>query len=349
MAGAVSTAPRHRTEAAAAHPRLESARALAPAALAVPLLLVAGALALRLYELDHEPLWLDEGYTLLFSRLSLAKLFLVGGAHEHPPLYYLLVHSALAFDNWYLVPRIISAVAGALAVFAVYLLGAQLRGRLTGLIAASLAAVAPFHVWYSRDARGYELAGLLVVLSYLFLFRSLDQPHRLNWALYAVCLALSLYAEYTTIFVLLPQTLLYLQARRRKLGRPLVLSWVGALILFLPWIGTLALDALGIAGDYWIPAPTATEVSNTALEFLGVMTPCPSSPCSGHLLLPNVLSGVTGVIAAGAAGFSIGLGLWAVFRRSLTVGVLLLWLTFPFAVVLFIALFRSLYLDRIFL
>src|SRR5690348_13946368 len=67
-------------------------------------LLSLATLALRLARLDHQSLWLDEGYTLLFSTMTLPRLIVVGGAHEHPPLYYLLVHLALDLHRSYLVP-----------------------------------------------------------------------------------------------------------------------------------------------------------------------------------------------------------------------------------------------------
>src|SRR5438270_9855010 len=80
--------------------------------LVVPCALAALALFLRLHDISRQTLWLDEGYTLLFSRMSLDRLLLVGGAHEHPPLYYLLVHTLLSVHDSYLVPRVLSAVFG---------------------------------------------------------------------------------------------------------------------------------------------------------------------------------------------------------------------------------------------
>jgi hypothetical protein len=307
------------------------------------------ALGLRLYNIAHESLWLDEGYTLLFSRLSFPRLFLVGGAHEHPPLYYLLVHLGLGLHDSYLVPRIISAIAGTLSVLVLAALGTRLFGRAVGLLAATLLAIAPFQVWYSQDGRGYELAGLFVLLSYLTLLRGLDSGRRLDWSLYAVCTAACLYAEYTTALVLLPQVLFAVRARQKGQLRSLSLAWLGAGLLFAPWVGVLAGDAAGIAADYWIPGPTPQTFAGTVLEFFGLLTPCPSPPCQGHELAQPLIYGNEVGLALGVSAVVLALGAGALLARSLRLSVLSLWLILPFAVVLVLSVRRSLYLDRVFL
>ncbi|MBV9281084.1 MAG: glycosyltransferase family 39 protein [Chloroflexi bacterium] len=317
--------------------------------LAAALGLTALALALRLYHIGDESLWLDEGYTLLFSSLPLDRLFLVGGAHEHPPLYYLIVHSLLAVHNSALLPRVLSAVAGSLCVPALFALGARLVNPPAGLLAAALLALSPFHVWYGRDGRAYELAGLLVLLSYLFLVRALDRPGAAAWVAYALCTALALYTEYTTVFVLAPHLLLLPRARRLDLAGSVLRSWLLAAALFAPWIGTVVLDARSIADNYWIPPPTMAGVAGTVLEFAGLQTPCPSPPCTAGEAFVPVLAGheiaaALGIIAA------VGLALAAaVLRRNLAVSLLGVWLVLPFALVLLLAMKRSLYLDRVFL
>lgn len=307
------------------------------------------ALICRLYKIDHESLWLDEGYTLLFSGLPLSKLLLVGGAHEHPPLYYLIVHVVMGLRSSYLTPRVISAVAGTASILVLYLLGRRLFGRAEGVVAALLLAVSPFHLWYSRDGRAYELAGLLVLLSYLMLLVALDRPRKRLWLAYGVCLSLTLYTEYTTLLVLLPQGLLLIQARRRGLARQLAGAWLLAALLFAPWLVTLGQDVASVVTDYWIPTPTSGMLVNTVLEFLGLLTPCSSYPCTGSQAALPLLTGHQTVITelATAAAVMVGIGAW--YRRNLVISVLSLWLLLPFAIVLALSLRRPLYLDRVFL
>lgn len=316
---------------------------------AAVLVLAAGAFAVRLYRIDGDSLWLDEGYTLLFSGMPLPKLLLVGGAHEHPPLYYLIVHTMRAIHESSLIPRYVSAVCGTLSLLAVYALGMRIHSRAAGFVAAVLTAVAPFHVWFSRDGRGYELAGLLVVLAYYWVFTALDRPRRAAWIAYALTVALCLYGEYTTVFALAPQVVLLARARERRLMRPMALSWSAAVLLFLPWVTVLAVDAASIAGNYWIPAPNLTSWSNTVLEFLGLMTSCSAHPCSGTELGVQGLAGREVPVTIVAAVLAVGTGVAAAWRRNLVVCVLSAWLVGSFALVLLISIGQSLFLDRVLL
>lgn len=306
------------------------------------------ALIVRLATIDHEPLWLDEGYTLLFSGLPLPQLFTVGGAHEHPPLFYLIVHLVRSIHDWYLIPRIVSAVAGALAVTATYFLGYRLYGTAAGLIAGVFAVLAPMHVWYSQDGRGYEVACLAVILSYLALFEALNDNRRW-WIVYAVATAFCLYAEYTTVFALVPQGAAIVVAYRRGALRRLLLAWAGATILFAPWAGMLIGNASDVASSYWIPMPTFGSVTTTTLQFLGLLTPCPEDPCKGMLAPVPGLATVTEPLAIATICATLIVTAIALGRRRSLEVILATWAWVPFAVVIAIAVRRPLYLDRVFL
>ena len=112
--------------------------------LAVSLLTLV-ALALRLFHIGNESLWLDEAYTLLFSRLPVDRVVLVGGSHEHPPFYYLLVYVLLTIHDSPLMPRFIAAVAGALSVPTLYGLGSRLFSPVAGFIAQTLFVITADH------------------------------------------------------------------------------------------------------------------------------------------------------------------------------------------------------------
>lgn len=313
-----------------------------------PLVLFVLALTVRLWHLRSESLWLDEGYTLLFSRMHFPQLILVGGAHEHPPLYYIVVHALLALHDSPFVPRYVSAVAGALCIVAVYLLGERLMNRAAGTIAGLFALISPFQVWYSQDGRAYELASLFVLLSYLLAWRCREQPSRAAVVGYGLTTALALYTEYTVLFVLVPQILL-LHSARRPSRRALVTGAIIAALLFVPWVGTVALDAKSIAGSYWIPPPSADAVASTWLQFLLVRTPCPSPPCTGSQVPLPFLAGNEVLIVAIIIALIAATGLTAWMKGRLVPLMLSAWALTPFILVLIIATKWSLYLDRVFL
>lgn len=311
-----------------------------------PLVLLALALGLRLLRIDHEPVWLDEGYTLLFSGLPLDRLVTVGGAHEHPPLFYLMVHVLLPVDSSYLMPRLLSAVASAMSVLMVYLLGVRIFDRTAGIIAALLCLVSPFQIWYAQDGRAYSMASLLVLASYLSLHQAVTRPGRAAWLFYGASLVLALYSEYTTALALLPQIVVYFSLPRR-MRIALLATWAAAIACFAPWLGVLAADTASVADDYWIPVPDLHAIAGTVLEFWGMAAPCGSPPC--EVQGPLTFSGHPEIL--GLPLLCIGLigALWSLLRGTTWTRILTWWLLLPMTLVVLLAMRRSLYLDRVFL
>lgn len=122
------------------------------------LLLILLAFALRLYDLDGQSMWSDEGLSLYRARLPLADIFanqiVVDGVpttDTNPPFYFLLLSGwrALAGESVFLL-RYPGILLATLAMPLIYLLGRLLGGATLGLLAALLLAVSPFHVWEAQ-------------------------------------------------------------------------------------------------------------------------------------------------------------------------------------------------------
>ncbi len=168
--------------------------------------LFALALLLRLYRLDAQPLWLDEGETwktVTRSHLSalLSDLFRPTQAY---PLYHLVVKLAtrlLGDSEWAL--RLPSALAGACAVPALFALGLAVRGWVLGLSAALLLLVSPFALWQAQDAKAYSLTLLVAILIALTLMRALHGGTRGRWLLFGTIAAVAPFTHRLLIFNLL--------------------------------------------------------------------------------------------------------------------------------------------------
>jgi len=138
---------------------------------ALPLILLL-ALALRLINISGHTLWYDEAFAVLFSEKGLdAMLYgtltpVAGGAADiHPLLYYMTLDGWMAlFGQSPAVVRLWSVLLGVATVGVMCLLGRDLFGRNTGLAAAFITAVMPFHVQYSQEVRMYSLLALLLML-----------------------------------------------------------------------------------------------------------------------------------------------------------------------------------------
>lgn len=141
----------------------ETARnSLLYAAILVSVLVLAA--FLRFYCLTCSSLWHDEGNAWALAHRSFARIAVDAAADIHPPGYYWLLKlwgGPFGYSAWGM--RSLSALAGLLAVAVIYRLGLETGdvprpARIQfALLAALLAALNPFQVFYSQEARMYAL------------------------------------------------------------------------------------------------------------------------------------------------------------------------------------------------
>ncbi|MCU0506915.1 MAG: glycosyltransferase family 39 protein [Anaerolineae bacterium] len=141
------------------------------------LLLILGiAAAVRFYNLDSQSLWADEGNSAALAARSLTQITRDAANDIHPPLYYWLLRlwtAIFGFSEAAL--RSLSAVLGVLLVLTIAELGRRIYHSAAGLAAGLVAALAPFQVYYSQEARMYILVALLASVSVLLFWWLLSQ------------------------------------------------------------------------------------------------------------------------------------------------------------------------------
>ncbi|MFW6063123.1 MAG: glycosyltransferase family 39 protein [Chloroflexota bacterium] len=201
---------------------------------------------LRLTALGRESLWFDEAVSYLTAELSAGQIANNTVKSSHPPFYYLLMHLWLRFaPHTDAAIRLLGVIFDLLLIPAIYTLGTLLfRQRRPALVAALLAAMSPFHIFYSHELRMYTLLTLLstlIVLAYL-LARQRQGLHW--WGLFGVAALLAIYTHLFAFFLLLGVGLHALLQRqdRQALHRTLLVG-VGLGLLFIPWILILAAES----------------------------------------------------------------------------------------------------------
>jgi 4-amino-4-deoxy-L-arabinose transferase-like glycosyltransferase len=230
-----------------------------------PALLALAALAVRLWQIGSESIWLDEATSLFLARKDVLDVIAWTAKDIHPPLYYLMLHFWRIFGESEAALRSLSAVAGALSVAVVYGLGVRLFDRRTGFVAAALLALAPLHVWYSQQARMYTWLGFWALLSSYVLVLALEERKAKYAAGYVLASAACLYTHYYTVFVFLAQGLyvLYVSWRSRRLRDILWTAggMLASVALFAPWLPTMFFQ-VSSGGGGWVarggvPGPRA--------------------------------------------------------------------------------------------
>jgi uncharacterized membrane protein len=166
------------------------------------LILILAAL-LRFYNLSGQSLWSDEGNSIALARRGFVEIAQRTAFDIHPPLYYWLLKIWITgFGDSEIGLRSFSVVLGIGLVYVIGLLGTRLFNPRVGLIAAFIAALSPFQVYYSQEARMYMLLtilGSLTVLAMLHFFKHhVVHASRLTFSglLYALTVTAGLYTHY---------------------------------------------------------------------------------------------------------------------------------------------------------
>ena len=190
------------------------------------------AISLNLVKIGSRSIVLDESTSILYGRSSFSSLLQVLTKDDpNMGLYYLLLNFWVRiFGESEAAVRSLSAIFGALAVPAIYLLGARLFGRTLGLAAGLLLALDAFIVQYAQTARAYALLVLLVTLSSYFMVVELERPSKRSRMGYVLTSALAVYAHYFAAYVLVVHFGTVVAMKRRA-----ALKWleVAAAILLL--------------------------------------------------------------------------------------------------------------------
>jgi tetratricopeptide (TPR) repeat protein len=158
--------------------------------------------ALRFYGLGDKSLWLDEMRTVaLFVRRPIAYIV----THFHTNNHILFSFLARLFTqgeyNDFLL-RMPAALLGIAAIPTLYSLGRIVFTPSTGVIAAFLLAISPYHLRYSQEARGYTGMVLFTLLCILFWLQAIRLEQRRYLVGFVLATALAIYAHLFSVFLL---------------------------------------------------------------------------------------------------------------------------------------------------
>jgi hypothetical protein len=204
--------------------------------------------------------WMDEAITTGIASHPLSQ---IPGLLRHdgsPPLFYFLLHFWIrAFGGSEAATHSLSLVFGLLTIPVGYWAGASLFGRRAGIMAATLFAFSAWLTEYAMETRMYELMGLLGIVGTAAFIHGFVHRRRRYVVVFGVTEALMLYTHAWGIFfgagavvALIPVWLA--SDARRALVRDAVLAYLGAFVLFLPWLPNFIYQSTH-TGAPWAPPP----------------------------------------------------------------------------------------------
>lgn len=223
-------------------------------------------LVLRLYRIAEQSVWLDEYYVTVYygapdarSFLQLLRLF---GPDAMPfgflPLYWwgrLMGPDSVGL--W----RLLSVLLGAACIPLLWLIGREIHSNRAGLIAATLLALSPMHLWVSQSIRPNIFIECYALISMLALLKGMHGGRKAWWAIHAASNLLLIWTHIFTVFLIAAEGA-YLLTRVRR--HPRRLAW---------WCAVMAL--IGLSSLVWL-SDTLSDVATVEEDFILSIPPVPN-------------------------------------------------------------------------
>jgi uncharacterized membrane protein len=148
-------------------------------------------------------------------------------------------------------------LAGTATIPVVYFLGKEVVNEKVGLVAALLLAVAPYHIYYSQEARMYTFTTLFVTLAYYLFFKARSDNKYYIW-MWLSCVA-AFYTHFYTGFIIIPLILGYYLLNRKDTNikfvgvipagfKEFILGGIFAFVLVLPILSSFLNQSAYLGG-----------------------------------------------------------------------------------------------------
>ena len=225
---------------------------------------------LRFYGLSNQSLWNDELESWKESSYENITEVIEKGVYPdvHPPGYQII----LFFIEKYIgdsesILRFPSAVAGALSLFMIFLVGTSLYTYKEGLIASALMAFSLCPIYYSQETRSYSLLLLFTLVStYLWIHILKDlqnnNSNRNYFTIfgYVISAIITSYLHYFGLFLIALQGIGSVIAllHRKKALLYIIAIYISIILAYFPWWPGFWHHLN--QGPIWIPPPKYTAL-----------------------------------------------------------------------------------------
>ena len=236
-----------------------------------------GSLFFRIHNLGVESIWLDEGFSVYFAKLSLSEIFFT--PEGNPPLYYSFLHLwTMLFGYSEYAIRISSALFGIVSIIMIYMVAKHLFDKETAVLSALLLGLSVVHIEYAQEARTYSLSSLLTLFSMYFFIKLLTINTYKNLIGYVFFSILLMYSHICGFYIIISQNICFIsifllfKEDYTLNHKQWILGQLILLILFIPWISIFLSNVLiwqGPGSQDWVTKPSLGTILNAFIQFSG--------------------------------------------------------------------------------
>lgn len=221
----------------------------------ITLILLLGATT-RIYHINDQSLWVDEGYAYYHAHYS--SLIETLARDTHPPLYFgaLRLWSEITGDSE-LALRWFSVLPSMLSLALIFQLAKEIlrhqkrKSAIIPILATLMLALADAENYLAQESRHYTWLVLLVMGSMWMFLRWSRTHHRRSFGLWIGFTVAMVYTHYITAFMGIVQGLYTLIAFRGKTRIQAVGGLIVSALALSPWLLLVGVRQLGNNGANW--------------------------------------------------------------------------------------------------
>lgn len=220
-------------------------------------------------------IWFDESYSAYLVRGDFGQIWHETSMDVHPPFFYFALKMwSLLFGTSDIAMRFMSIFFGLIAIVFIY----QLLKRYFGVKPASVATLAvsisPMFIRYAQEMRMYTMVLAIVFIATYVLSLALEHKEKKHyWIIYAILVSTGMWTHYFSAFVWIAHLVIIINHfggikklfKDKKTLKTIILTYVLAVALYLPWIPSFFNQIKTVQSGFWIPPISL----NTPADFLG--------------------------------------------------------------------------------
>jgi len=245
------------------------------------------------------PLWGDEGFSAILSMKSIPQIIEIIRRDTSPPLYNITEHLAFRiFGVSEVTIRGLSFFYYLLTILFVFLIARLIWDKKTALLASTLTFFNPFFFIYAFEGRMYSIMALGVTGSMYFFLKILlvakktNKIPKGNILGYILMTAWALYSHHFAIFIVFIQgfwSIYELVRKNFKFIKWQLIAFIGAGILYAPWLVPLYKQTQMVGGGFWLGRPTLTDLRTLIYEYIATGIKNPMAEYALYLNLTALL------------------------------------------------------------
>ncbi|MDR3297820.1 MAG: glycosyltransferase family 39 protein [Candidatus Nomurabacteria bacterium] len=212
----------------------------------------------------QQSVWFDESYSAYLTRFDFSDIWHFAAVDVHPPLYYFLLKIwSVIFGYTDFAMRFMSVFFGAVAIVFAWAWLKRKFGIKPAILATLFMALSPMLIRYGQEMRMYTLATAIIFAATFVFQLAIDTKKRHWWIIYGVLISIGMWTHYFVALVWIAHLAYLIYKYRKKIfQKNIVLSYVTAIVLYLPWLPFFIAQSLDVQGGFWIPEATTVTITD---------------------------------------------------------------------------------------